>query len=632
MDQSQFVPGVGDLLLVGRGGTAAVFRSLHLASGRTVAVKVLNARLTAADQIRRFDNDMANVAALNNERSIVEVLASGVNEGGHPWVITTYLPDNLAAILAEHGRITWTDAVAVGTEVARALSAAHRQGVLHGDLKAADIRFDSLGVPLLADLGLFGFAGTDPNAPVTGGKLVHCAPEVAAGGLPDALSDVYSLASVLYEAMSGRPPFGAPADREATDLAERIGGDVPAPLTGFGVPSDVDGLIRTALSTERSERPQSAGEFALALAAVAPTTRSPGAGHGDPPSPDGSLSVGGVPFDELDTPPDGYPLIDEFPVLDDDEAAPLLAAAGRRERRRRRERRVASIAVILAILSGTVTGAVVWITSRNGGNNGPTTTVPDTTVAGEVSPPGTDTLRPVPTVSYAFVASFDSKQATASLSGVASPTGAARLKNALASVGRLENDLQIQDGPEPDSGTSVDDAITLLASMRRNLTAGTLRFDGQTFSLSGFYQDEKARSNLQDVITLMRTPAARPDLTPDPDAAAVPATTDPAGATTATIEISARPTSFSIPADGRFHILPVTLVPSGGSTQLCLNSRTVSGPEQQRLIMNYSSCGLARIVTLSSSLPGTYTVIDTFTDERGPSGPTGTVTFVVVVT
>ena len=48
--------------------------------------------------------------------------------------------------------------------------------------------------------------------------------------------------------------------------------------------------------------------------------------------------------------------------------------------------------------------------------------------------------------------------------------------------------------------------------------------------------------------------------------------------------------------------------------------------------MNYSSCGLARIVTLSSSLPGTYTVIDTFTDERGPSGPTGTVTFVVVVT
>ena len=80
---------------------------------------------------------------------------------------------------------------------------------------------------------------------------------------------------------------------------------------------------------------------------------------------------------------------------------------------------------------------MVWITSRNGGNNGPTTTVPDTTVAGEVSPPGTDTLRPVPTVSYAFVASFDSKQATASLSGVASPTGAARLKNALASVGRL---------------------------------------------------------------------------------------------------------------------------------------------------------------------------------------------------
>jgi hypothetical protein len=295
---------------------------------------------------------------------------------------------------------------------------------------------------------------------------------------------------------------------------------------------------------------------------------------------------------------------------------------------------VASVALVVAILAGTVAGGIVWLTSDGGSKRSSvsvaTSLAPASTDGASV--PGTDALQPVATVSYAFTASFDSKSSTASLTGLASPTGAARLKNAVVSVGQLENQLEIQDGPEPDNGAAVDDAVTLLSSMRSDLTAGTLAFDGQTFSLSGFYRDESSRKDLQDVISLIRTPVARPDLSLDPDVRGEPSTTSPVTSGNGTLQISASPTTFSVPADGKLHVFPVTLRPSGGSTRLCLNSRAITGANEQGLLMNYSSCGLARLVTFSSSFPGTYTVVDTFVDERGPSGPTGTVTFLVVVT
>lgn len=641
MEQSEFVPGVGELKLIGRGGTAAVFRSEDRATGLTVAVKVLNARLTDPTQITRFERDVDAVQTLNGERSVVEILTKGVNDSGHPWIVTPYLPSNLASVLAAHGPLPWREVAAVGVQVADALAAAHQRGVLHGDLKPGDIRFDDRGIAQLADLGLARYAGTSaPNPGVGDPRLAHCAPEVVSGKPLDERSDVYSLASILVEAITGAPAFGRLADQGAPALVDRILSETAAPLTRFGVPAPLDDLLHAALAKDPSRRPQSAALFADSLAAAARTT------HGalavttftadDRPGFSSVPSVSDeIPFDELDTPADGYPLVDQFPVLDAVEAAPLLAAAGRRERRRRRERRVASVVVVLALLGGTVAGGVVWLTGDNGTKQSRSNSVvPAVTepVPEDASVPGTDALQPVSAIAYSFTASFDTKSATAMLTGVASPTGAARLKNALVSVGRLDNELEVQDGPEPDNGLSVDDAITLLASMRSNLTAGTLSFDGQTFSLSGFYRAEAGRQDIQDVISLIRTPVARPDLSLDPDAAAQPTSSSTSVVGSGSIAITASTTTFTIPGDGKFHILPVTLRPTGGSTQLCLSARTVTGTNERGLVMNYSSCGLARIVTLSSSIPGTYTVVDTFTDERGPSGPTGTVTFLVVVT
>ena len=166
----------------------------------------------------------------------------------------------------------------------------------------------------------------------------------------------------------------------------------------------------------------------------------------------------------------------------------------------------------------------------------------------------------------------------------------------------------------------------------RDLTVGVLKFDGQTFSVSGFYSNDAAKRDLQDVIALIRTPVARPDLSPDPNSQSTSTTPAATVTGTGTLTISAQPASFTIPGDGQLHIFPLTLKPGGGSTSLCLSSRTVAGPNESALLMNYSSCGLARIVTISSSVPGTYTVSDTFVEERGPDGPAGTITFIVIVT
>ncbi|MFM8531871.1 MAG: hypothetical protein ACKOD2_19775, partial [Ilumatobacteraceae bacterium] len=497
-------------------------------------------------------------------------------------------------------------------------------------------------------LGLARFAGiTGVPASSADARLAHSSPELASGERIDRRTDVYSLASVLYEAMSGHPPLGRLADYDTDSLTERIMSVPPASLSGFGVPASIDQVIRGALNKDPATRPHTAEEFADALAAAVRVARAtvvtlrPGA---LPSTPTPTLSTApfapeDLPFDELATPPDGYPLVEVPPVLDPESAAPLLAAAGRRERRRRRERLVAKVVAGL-VVAGALAGVVIWLVVRDDSDE-PIVLAPTTTVARATTTdltPGTDSLRPVASIGYAFTASFDTREGEASIVGVASPTGEARLKNALISVGRLANDLDIEDGPEPDEGAAVADAITLLAAMRRDLVAGVLRFDGETFAMSGFYTSPGAIGRLADVIALIRTPVARPDLNPDPSASS--ATSTPATTAAVGLSIAAEPNVFSIPADGRLHIVPLTLQPSTGATSLCLVARSVSGGSESSVSMTHSSCSLAHLVTISATVPGTYLITGTFaegvpSDTVGAvttSGPTGTVTITIVAT
>lgn len=669
--QSEFVPGVGDLRLVGRGATASVFLGTMNDDGDRVAVKVLNVRLTDAADRTRFAQTLDGVAALSAERGIARVIDHGLTEGGHPWIVTEFLPNNLQDAIDRAGRLPWIEVAAIGAQIGDALAAAHRRGVLHGDLKPSDVRFDELRTVRVADFALARYAGVGGSTQQSAAaRMAHCPPEVAAGRRVDERTDVYALASVLYEAIAGTPPFGRLADLGPVALVDRILTQPPSSLAAWGVPSTLDELLTSALAKDPSQRPATAALFADALAATTRSARAPGSGvrltdaragtntaspsigvaaplagrdgvaPDDPGSDDtGSddtgfssspLGIDDIPFDELATPAEGYPIIEEFPVLDAVEAAPLLAAAGRRERRRRRERGVLTVGVGIAVAAAVALGTWWWV-SNDGEASTSSTTVTSSVPPTDTYSPEPDALKPVGTITYAFTASFDSGRGEAVLSGLASPVGEARLRAVLQSVGRLDNQIDVQGGPEPDGGAAMDDAIILLASMRKALSAGTLRFDGLTFTVSGYSISPDAEADLRQVISLLRTPVARPDLQPDPGVPTPSATTAVQDPESVTIEVSVHPTTFAVPADGRLHVLPVTITPDGGSTELCFLSRVVSGGAEADLTMNYSSCGLARLVTIASSVPGTYLVTDTFVDERGTAGPRASVTFTVVV-
>ncbi len=647
MSDAEFVPGVGDLELIGRGTTGSVFRGRDLTSGNPVVVKVLNQRIQSESERDALDDVLESVERLP-QGGFVEVVGHGINSAGHPWLLTRNLPRNLAAELAVHRSVPWADALDATARIAESLGEAHRRGIVHGDIRPKDIRIDERGTPLLADVGLAALAGSPARERVGDARREHTAPEVLDGTAPDERTDVYALASVLYEMVSGSPPFGRAPEQPADTLDARIRTGTPESLTQFGVPIPVDDVIRQALAKSPDDRPSNGSDFARVLNAAmrgirvfGDTTGVPAALTRTGPSTPNSTSptqggAGTTPVSPDDPTPVDNPFPDDVQVLAADEAAPLLAAAGRRERRRRRERRVLTVLLAVAVIAAVVS-LVIALAS---GDERPTATIAN----GASGAPGTDdsvpldtSLVPGPVVAegYPFSLTFDTAARTATLSGVASPIGEARLKSALTPIGRVSNELEVRNGPEPDDGSAVIDAVTLVAAMRRSLSAGSLSFDGRTFSISGFTLSPAAEADLRSVIALTPTPVDRPQFSPDPNS--TPSSTAPGGTTgtagPATISVSAQPSSFTIAADGRFHILPLTLVPSGSSTtNLCLASRSITGPPDGDLTMNYSSCQLARLVTIHSAVPGTYTVTDTFIDDSGPEQATTTITFTITVT
>ena len=335
-----------------------MYRGTQAATGRTVAVKVLNLELD--DPLRRaqFDNDSQAMQALAKHPHVATVYDAGITAEGHPYVVMEYLPRNLAHLIAEEGRLRWQEAVALGTEVASALVAGRRRGVLHRDVTPANILLAADDVPRLADFGLAGLAAS-PDAP-TGSitaRLTHAAPEVIQGKTPDQRSDVYSLASTLHEALSGAPPFVRPGDETLVPVVSRILGENPPSLQRFGVPRDVEDVIHGAMAKDPAERPATAEVFAQI------TQRAQASGAWD----DGTAVVDEVaPRDAAPTLRAGHP-------------SPAIAA------RRRRALGLAAAGVLVA-------GGIVWAVTRAGSGDSsskPTTTpsfvvvseAPDTTDA-----------------------------------------------------------------------------------------------------------------------------------------------------------------------------------------------------------------------------------------------------------
>lgn len=257
---------------VGSGGMGVVWRAYDEHLHRVVAVKeLLSHNSVDGEATRRAMREGRIAARLSHPNAIA--IYDVVEDEGSPWLIMEYLPSkSLSAVLAERGRLPPEEVTRIGGQLASALAAAHRAGVVHRDVKPGNVLVSEFGTVKITDFGISRAAG-DGTATAAGmgmGTLAYLAPEVAKGGKADFESDVFSLGATLYAAVEGAPPFGN--DANAILLLHRVaaGEITPPEHAGELTPT----LIRL-LDPDPETRPSMAEAVELLTGSPAPTSPPP---------------------------------------------------------------------------------------------------------------------------------------------------------------------------------------------------------------------------------------------------------------------------------------------------------------------------------------------------------------------
>lgn len=263
------IPGLADAVEIGVGGFGVVYRAAEADLGRTVAVKILAANLDEAGR-DRFDRERRALGTLSGHPNIVTVHRGGYTQAGQPYLVMEYLDrGSLADHLRTAGAVGWHDALTVGVQLAGALETAHRAGVLHRDIKPGNILLSRLGSAKLCDFGIARLQGAfETRSATVTASLAHAPPEVVDGHRPDPRSDVYSLASTLYELVIGRPPFVQPTDESMVQILNRIHTAAVPPVDESVIPGPLFRAIETAMAKDPAARPPSALAFGQLLVQV----------------------------------------------------------------------------------------------------------------------------------------------------------------------------------------------------------------------------------------------------------------------------------------------------------------------------------------------------------------------------
>src|SRR5438067_3469409 len=197
---------------IGHGGMGDIYRATDTTLGRAVAVKILAERYSQDESIRRrFMREALAAARLSGESNTVTIYDVGEwNE--RPFIVMEYLGGgSIDDRLRAQGRVEPGQALAWLEDAAAALDAAHRHGVVHRDVKPANLLLDRAGVVHVGDFGVASAAGM-ASLTITGtvvGTAGYLSPEQAQGERATPASDIYALAVVAYELLSGRRPFGS---------------------------------------------------------------------------------------------------------------------------------------------------------------------------------------------------------------------------------------------------------------------------------------------------------------------------------------------------------------------------------------------------------------------------------------
>jgi len=267
------------LRLIGRGGMGLVFEAVHPAIGRRAAIKVLAPHLSADPQLAiRFLNE-ARAVNLVRHPGLVEIFEFGRLDDGTAFIIMDFLDgETLAAVLQrQESRIERSRAVDVVRQLAAALAAAHRGGVVHRDLKPENVmliadverpgawrvKILDFGIAKLAQDSLSTAAATETRPGVAMGTPAYMSPEQCLGaGQVDGQADVYSLGVLFFELLAGFRPFESTQPQE---LMRQHLHSTPRSLRGLGIPEEFARLVEAMLAKSPSERP-TMGELLQALA------------------------------------------------------------------------------------------------------------------------------------------------------------------------------------------------------------------------------------------------------------------------------------------------------------------------------------------------------------------------------
>jgi serine/threonine protein kinase len=265
--------------VLGIGGMGRVYRAVG-ADGQPVALKIVRADL-AEDSVfrKRFERE-ARIAQQVENPHVVPVLDTGEHKG-IPYLAQRFIEGgSLEQTLEREGRLDVVRTLAICAQVADGLDALYGGGMVHRDVKPANVLLDLQGTALITDFGLAKDSqGTNLTRPGQAlGSMDYMSPEQIRGEEVTAATDVYALGCVICQCLSGKPPF---ADRQGMRvLWAQLQDEAPDPTTGLeGVAPALGPAILQALEKDIAKRPQSAGEYARLLYEAAglepPPTRPP---------------------------------------------------------------------------------------------------------------------------------------------------------------------------------------------------------------------------------------------------------------------------------------------------------------------------------------------------------------------
>ena len=273
---------------LGEGAMGEVYRARDERLGRTVAVKVLRAGLNAdREQRARFLREARAASALQSPY-IATIYDIGEHEGA-AFIVMEFVDGEVLSKKLKAGPMPIVGAVKVGRQLADALDEAHGRGIIHRDIKSANIMLNRRGQAKVLDFGLAKFLqpkeGIDPTATVTQepqtvagtvlGTFSYMSPEQALGKPLDGRTDLFSLGIVLYELLTGRLPFTGDT---ITDIINKILNEEPPALgrLNYDLPPALESIVLKALTKDRAFRYQSARELYIDLHALERDLADPG--------------------------------------------------------------------------------------------------------------------------------------------------------------------------------------------------------------------------------------------------------------------------------------------------------------------------------------------------------------------